>query len=372
MERFVIAGAFGQGNPGDEALLEAFVRALPGTVIATSSTPDETAERHGCSAVSARPNDVRRAVASADAFVVGGGTVFKELHPRSGRRPAALLETAAAALVGARALRKPTALVGVGAAPILSNRGKALARLLVRAADVTILRDEESAHVLGAAGAPAPFRVGADAAWTVLETQAQALAPPDGRIVVVPSVFAAADGDAALVQHLVAALGPVVGAGLPVAILPWQRGDGIDEAAIAEVVARRIGADVLPVPSDLHDAQRAMRGASLVVGMRFHALVAAGAAGVRFLAIGHEPKLDALARRLEQPCVPASVQPDELAAVIMDAAGYGSCPSPAAVQLEVRRAEEMLKLLRLALADAEQVDPTTFVDLPLVPPVIAR
>ena len=370
MERFVIAGAFGQGNPGDEALLDAFVQTLPGTVVATSSAPDETAERHGCSAVSTRPNDVRRAVASADAFIVGGGTVFKELHERSGRRAPALLERAVAAVVGARAIRKPTALIGVGAAPLAATRSRALARILVRAADLTILRDEESARVLAGVGAPAPFRVGADAAWTVLDDEAPASAI-DGRIIVVPSVFATTD-DAALVQHLVAALGPVVGAGLPVSLLPWQRGDGIDEVAIAEVVARRIGADVLAAPRDLRDAQRVMRGAALVVGMRFHALVAAGAAGTRFLAVAHEPKLEALARRLEQPCVPASVAPDELAAVIMDAAGYGGRPSRAAVRQEAMRAEEMLKLLRMSLSDAADVDPLTFADLPLVPPVIER
>ena len=43
-----------------------------------------------------------------------------------------------------------------------------LARSIVRAADLLILRDEESAVHLAEFGAPTPVRVGADPAWTLL------------------------------------------------------------------------------------------------------------------------------------------------------------------------------------------------------------
>lgn len=373
MASVVLAGAFGQGNPGDEALLEAFVHALPDRdVVATSSAPDHTITRHDCDAVSTRPADVRRAVVNADALVVAGGTVFKELHPRSGRRAPALLERAAVAVVGARAARKPVALVGVGAAPMSGQRSRALARLLVHAADLTVLRDEESALVLRELGAPSPFRVGADPAWTVVDPDlARREMGHDGRIVVVPSVFASAS-DAALVRHLTAALLPLASAGLPLALLPWSDGGGADERPVAEVVARRVGAEILPPPVDLRHARDLLRRSSLVVGFRFHALVAAAAAGARFLAVSHEPKLAALARRLGQPAISATSSADELATVIVDAAGYGAPPSPTAVRREVERAGEMLKLLRILLSDTDELDPAAFADVPLFPRAIAR
>ena len=65
-----------------------------------------------------------------------------------------------------RAMRKPLALVGVGAGALPGRSARTLTRAIVRRADLLVLRDEESAGVLADAGAPTPFRVGADAAWT--------------------------------------------------------------------------------------------------------------------------------------------------------------------------------------------------------------
>ena len=102
--RVLLAGAFGQSNPGDEALLGAFARALPDHVLAVASAaPDHTAAAHGITAV--RRDDapaVARTLASSDAVVVAGGTIFKTLHPASGRRRHALLARTAALAVAAR------------------------------------------------------------------------------------------------------------------------------------------------------------------------------------------------------------------------------------------------------------------------------
>ena len=165
-----LAGAFGQGNPGDEALLAAFARALPDhRPLAASSDPAATAAAHGIAAVGRDDlTSVGRAIALADAVVVAGGTIFKTLHPSSGRAPLSLLRRTAVLAAATRTMRKPLALVGVGAAPLRGRGARALARSIVRAADLLILRDEESAGHLAAIGAPTPVRVGADPAWTLL------------------------------------------------------------------------------------------------------------------------------------------------------------------------------------------------------------
>src|SRR5919197_621127 len=171
MPSVLLAGAFGQRNPGDEALLAAFVRALDGwDVLATSAEPLATAAQHGVTALpAARPVAVARALARADAVVFAGGTTFKLLKPASGRPRHDLLARGLAAAALARAARKPLALVGVGVGDLRTRRARALARAVVRRADLLVLRDEESATLLAEAGAPAPFRVGADPAWTLLE-----------------------------------------------------------------------------------------------------------------------------------------------------------------------------------------------------------
>ena len=55
MSTVLLAGAFGQRNPGDEALLRAFVQALPGrAIVATSVDPVATEATHGVHAVGSR------------------------------------------------------------------------------------------------------------------------------------------------------------------------------------------------------------------------------------------------------------------------------------------------------------------------------
>jgi polysaccharide pyruvyl transferase WcaK-like protein len=127
MARIVLAGAFGQRNPGDDALLDAFAQALAGhEIIATSSAPATSVP--GCDVVApGDPTAVMRRVRAADAVVFAGGTIFKELRPATGRAPMDLLARALAMGFGTRALGKQLALVGVGAAPLRRGRSRLLA-----------------------------------------------------------------------------------------------------------------------------------------------------------------------------------------------------------------------------------------------------
>jgi polysaccharide pyruvyl transferase WcaK-like protein len=103
------------------------------------------------------------------------------------------------------------------------------------------------------------------------------------------------------------------------------------------------------------------------VGLRFHALVAAAAAGRPFVAYAHEPKLAAVARRLGQPAVTPWQGGDALGAVLLSAANRPTAPSMSAVRAEVARAEESLRLMRLVLSDGEAGEPESIGTLPLQP-----
>jgi polysaccharide pyruvyl transferase WcaK-like protein len=387
-----LAGAFGQGNPGDEALLEAFSRALGHLdPVAASSDPAATAAAHEIGAVERDDvPSVGREIARADAVVVAGGTVFKSLHPSSRRAPLSLLRRTAALAALARALRKPLALVGVGAAPLRGRTAGTLTRSIVRSANLLILRDEESAAHLAAAGAPTPIRVGADAAWTLVPEPAPtgpavmrsatgghapvaldgagngrpALGDADARPIVVALSHLA--GGSELAERLAAGLRPVVESGLPVRLDPWQP-DG--DADLAAAVATRLDdprVSVAVPPADLHDAREGMEGARLVLAQRFHSLVAGAAAGVPVLAVAHEPKLTGLARRLEQPAVPPHAPPAALATAVLDAADGPPAP-PAAIRRERVHAEEGFRLLRVLLARGRSDEAVEVDGLPLRP-----
>ena len=340
-----LAGAFGQGNPGDEALLQAFARELaPFGPVAASADPAATTAEHGVPAV--HRDNARRVsneIARANGVVVAGGTIFKTLHPTCGRAPLSLLRRTAALAAVTRGLRKPLALVGVGAAPLRGRPAATLARAIVRASTLLILRDEESAMHLADAGAPTPMRVGADAAWTLVGAARPAATDDDRPVVVALSHLA---GGRDLAERLAAGLGPVVASGLHVRLDPWQP-DG--DAELAAAVASRLAVEVAPPPGDLFSASRDMAGARLVLAQRFHALVAAAGAGVPALAVAHEPKLEGLARRLGQPAVAADAPPATLATAVLDAVD-GPPPAADAVERERAAAEEAFRLLRVLLA----------------------
>jgi polysaccharide pyruvyl transferase WcaK-like protein len=344
--RVFLAGAFGQGNPGDEALLSAFAGGIGDSrPVAASTTPAATEAEHGIAAVGRDDMPgVAREIRRSDAVVIAGGTIFKSLHPSCGRAPLSLLRRTAALAAVTRALRKPLALVGVGAAPLQGLAARSLARAIVRSADLLILRDEESATHLADVGAPSPFRVGSDAAWTLLPDPEPGAAN-GGPLVVALSHLA---GDRRLAEHLAAGLEPVVDAGIPVRLDPWQP-DG--DLELATDVATRLGgrAELGAVPADLPSARDDMTGARLVLAQRFHALVAAASAGVPALAVAHEPKLSGLARRLSLPAVAADVPPESFTGAVLGA--LETTPAPVeAVRAQRLAAEDGFRLLRVLLA----------------------
>jgi polysaccharide pyruvyl transferase WcaK-like protein len=372
MPAALVAGAFGQGNLGDDALLQAFAAALPEWEL-TVTTPDAAAaERLSCRAVAPiNHRAIGRAVLHADAVVVGGGTIFKTLHPSTGRHAHGLLATSAALATAASALRRPVAMVGVGAGVLGDARACAMARFIVRRSDLLILRDEASAQSLMRAGASGPFRVGADPAWTLLRAP-QACASRDASVRVIPSFLAVPpEATPALVDRITMALEEVASQGVHVQLQGWQtrgRHDGPGDTQLVESIARRLGpaTEVLQQPASLSEAVESLSGVGAVLSFRFHGLLAAAAAGVPAVAVAHEAKLAALGGRLFQRVVAPNAEPAELVANIC-AALEGPGPSPAVIKEQIELAEEGFRLLRVLLSRGESDEADHLGALPLTP-----
>ncbi|HWB68245.1 MAG TPA: polysaccharide pyruvyl transferase family protein [Mycobacteriales bacterium] len=348
----LLAGAFGQRNPGDEALLTAFHRALPDMeLIVASSDPAQTSWRHGLASIDSRsPVAVARTVNACRAVVFAGGTVFKALPPASGRRSHELLRNGVALAGLARVRGATVSLVGVGVGDLAPPGCRPLARQLARTADLLILRDTESASRLVDIGVAPPLRVGADPAWTLLELAPDATPrTPQDRVAVVLSRWTTGPDTLA---PLAAALRPLIADGLRVELHPWQLGGpGVDDGDLTAELASLLAGDatVVAPPADLLAAAERFRGARLVVTARFHALVAAAAVGTPSLALtAHEPKSAALAARLGQPAVRVHADPQRLTDQVRDA--LTAAPASAAgVRAEVAAADEAFGLLRLVL-----------------------
>jgi polysaccharide pyruvyl transferase WcaK-like protein len=396
MPAVLITGPFGRRDPGEEAVLAALVRALPAwDPIVTSSDPEATAATHGCRAVSVRRlPEITRSLVRADA-AIAAGRVFAQDMPPGGSRSARTLAGTAALLSAAGSLGKPAAMVGVGSGELATRGARALARELVRRSDLLVLRDGASAHSLGAAGAPAPFRVGADLAWTTLNGK-----PPGFLDTPLPSAIAATNGSphgagagrrgrgspraltvaldfrasgVEILQRIAIALERVAAAGVEVRLQPWARPHGFDDdVRLAGVLAGMIGAsvEVLPPPPSLRAAAADFEGSALVVALRYHALIGAATAGTPCLAVVHEPDLGDLARRLDQPAVSAGANPPQLADAVLAAIDHPP-PSPTAIEQQIASAHESIRLLQLLLSGGRSPDANDLDGLPLEPPLAA-
>jgi polysaccharide pyruvyl transferase WcaK-like protein len=352
----LLAGAFGQRNPGDEALLTSFTDALPGwRTIVTAANPAAVADRRGRAIPSTAPDALSAALA-ADAVIFAGGTVFKTLSPATGRHRHALLARGVALARGARLLGRPVALVGVGAGLLPDRRARLLARMLATSADMLVLRDEASAQILADAGVPQPMRIGADAAWTLFAPPVGSGSvgrPERGPLVVTLSRHA---GGARHVPTLAAGIAELLASRTDVdgiVLEPWQvggpeRDDDLELAGQmrrALRVAARTDVTIAPSPESVRAASASYRQARVVLGQRFHSLIAAAAAGTPFVAFAHEAKCAALAARLGQQSLRPGGAIRDVAPTIARALD-GPAPDRADVAGLIHTAETMLELMR--------------------------
>jgi polysaccharide pyruvyl transferase CsaB len=325
--RFLISGYYGFGNLGDEALLAVIVERLrarwpAGAVDVLSADPAATARAYG---VEATPRmdmgRVRAAIGRADVVLSGGGGLLQNVTSlRSLLYYGGVIRSAIRA-------GKPTMVFAQSIGP-LDFWGRAVVRTFCKGLAAATVRDERSRALLGSLLPGTPVERTADPVFLIepepdpLDLASEGLGDADAPLVVVSvRKWHGADGTA---RTLAAVVDRLAGAhGARVAFLPLG---GPPDAEVATTIIRRCASTPVLLPDyPLAQAVQVVARASLVVGMRLHALVIAARLGVPFLAIPYDPKVSALLEDLRYPAgplfVPGEPVPaaDVLAARIDDA-----------------------------------------------------
>ncbi len=321
--RVALLGYFGFGNAGDEAILAAELAALrsafaagasagssPGdaggqpTFVVISGDPDHTRRTHGVDAVSR--TDVRAVLAalrSSAALVAGGGSLLQDV---TSARPVAFY---AGTMLAARALGTPVFVYAQGLGPVRRPVNRALTGAALRAARYVALRDAASVALAERLGVrdvdlvPDPV-LGVDLS--------AAHAPSPGgdrpRLAVALRPWAGSEHWLPAVRSALAELA----AEADIVLVPFHAGQDADLARdLATDLATDLAADlgsgteVVDTGASGHDGHQAaldaVAGATAVLGMRLHALIAAAGAGRPFVALSYDPKVAAFADRVGQP-----------------------------------------------------------------------
>lgn len=326
MKQLFIAGYYGFGNTGDEAILEVMLmglrQALPGARFSVvSGNPTETRDRYGVDSVLwSDIAAIARRIHDCDLVILGGGGLFHDYWGvdlgqllRPGHTGIAFY--AAFPLLG-YLLEKPVMIYAVGVGPLLTEEGKALTRAVFQAADVVTVRDRESLNELETIAVDTrEVQVTADPAFDLQPCdesrvdeilEAEFGGSLDGPLIgvalrnwdvgVEPKRWSVEVGRA-----LEEALGRLNGRAL---LLPFQRSGGplTDDVAIARTVRAALGEPargILLEGSYLASEIAGLIGrCDLLLGMRLHSLIFAQITGVPAVALAYDPKVTNVMRRI--------------------------------------------------------------------------
>ncbi len=337
----LIAGYYGFGNTGDEAILAAILNGLHARspevsvrAVVVSGDPAETQRRHGVEAVAWRDvAAIARAARGCDLVLVGGGGLFQD---HWGVEPGTLLTpdhygisfyagpAVLAALEG-----KPLALVGLGVGPLASPPARRMVRGVCEASAFLSVRDAASRDLLIASGVEAErIAVSADAAFALApgptrrragdllremgvepSASSPSTSPSPSPIVAVALRPWTLGGDPDRWESEVAgALDRLIEkTGGRLLFVPLQRSSRADEddAGVAARVRGRLGrtaaarSAALPAPLSPSETLGLIASCDLVLAMRLHAAVFAAAGAVPPVGLGYDPKVRSLFERLD-------------------------------------------------------------------------
>jgi polysaccharide pyruvyl transferase CsaB len=316
--RLLIAGHYGFGNLGDEAILASILDHLHTSIrgvqpVVVSGDPDATSRLHGISAI--HWTDIASIIAQAeecDAILLGGGGLFHDywnFDPSSLLTPdhSGIAYYAGFPVVGAT-LEVPVAIVAAGVGPLLTQAGKEITRLAFENAAHVTVRDAASKKLLEEIGiGGSRVAVTADAAFALdqedlsldaVMTNTFAALPRPLVGVALRSWNVQGQDSEELAQTVAEVLDRFVGTrGGSVVFFSFQssRIPGEDDAAFAESVRNtmRFASSSIVLSGVNNPVQMAalIARVDLVLAMRLHSVIFALKAHTPFAAIVYDPKV---------------------------------------------------------------------------------
>ena len=287
MKRILLAGYFGMGNLGDEAILEGELTYIKKEISdweisVLSGNPEKTKETFLCPSYNrASLREIFKAVSLCDLFVLGGGGIFQDITSfRSLLYYLFLLELA-------KMKRKKVAVFTVGIGPLRRRISDFLVRRALLRADLVSLRDTHSFN------------------WAIERAINKAFLCADASFLLPPPAKREKQKE------------------IGVSIRPWR---GLESEEIKKFLMeihkngytisfivfnpedRELSCQLISEikgnllePQSPKEALELLAGMEGTIAMRLHCAILSTIAGTPFLAISYDPKVKSYARELGQP-----------------------------------------------------------------------
>lgn len=306
--KIVVAGYYGCGNLGDDALLQAIVNGLSETsiqIVAMSGDPDRTFRALGVRSIPRRsPVAFKTEMETASALVLGGGGLFQDVTSVFS------LFYYAGLIQHAKRAGKRVVLLAQGVGPINSYWGKRKALAAFKMCDAITVRDARSLTELRNLGVKGNVEITADLGWLVKPSQSE---DPEFQlgdmkaVAVCPRPWKGIKNISSIFGEFLQLL--YKNQYMPVLV----EMDRSMDTQILDAIAKNHGGRCLDIrnvlaPSDMVARIQRMHA---VVSMRLHAGIFAASCGIAPTMIAYDPKVSSFVKDLN---LPTSISADGLSA----------------------------------------------------------
>lgn len=342
----LIAGYYGFGNVGDEAILSAILHDLRARrkdleFLVISGNPTETTVQHHVRSVDWKDVDaLLEAASESDLILLGGGGLFQDYWgvPQNTSLTSSHWGISFYSAVGMLAVlyQKPFVIYSIGVGPLLSEAGRRLTRWTFDHASLGSVRDPESKDLLVSLGiqkesivvtADPAFTLPVDAGTALDILQTHGFDPKESALlgVCIRNWLAEEESDK-WKQKLAVALDRFLEShDAQIIFIPFQvRAHDLenDDAVARDITAMMKYQDRVCVLSESYSpaiTSGLISHCRLIVGMRLHSLIFAANAGIPALALVYDPKVHHLMNSLgltEYAIELQSMAPERLATIL--------------------------------------------------------
>lgn len=300
----VICGYYGQGNGGDEALLQTLLQMLPEQVrpIVLSAKPQETRQRYGVETCPHRSAfSILQALSQSHCFIWGGGSLMQDVTSLA----SPVYYAGLMALAQQKGLKTIAWAQGIG--PLRHPFSRWMTRNVLLNCTAVSVRDNASAKLVEDWQIN-PI-IALDPVWALEAKSVSILSDlPTPRIAVNLRQHPSLTPQRLdiLTQALINLQKATEAC---ILLIPFQPAK---DRAIADFLAHKLPGVVRVIAlENPRELKGLFEGVKMTIGMRYHSLIMAAAGGSSCFAISYDPKVSQLMKELKLPGIELEQLPDE-------------------------------------------------------------